>query len=72
MPFVATCMQLDFILSKPERERQMLYDITYMWNLKYGTDELIYRTETDSWTWRTDLEQTWRTEREWDRRGFRG
>ena len=26
-----------------------------MWNLKYGTNELIYRTETDSQTWRTDL-----------------
>ena len=26
-----------------------------MWNLKYGTDEPIYRTETDSQTWRADL-----------------
>ena len=25
----------------------MLYDITYMWN---HTNELIYKTETDSWT----------------------
>ena len=33
--------------SKLERERQMLYDITYMWNLKYDTKELIYKTETD-------------------------
>ena len=23
--------------SKLERKRQILYDITYMWNLKYGT-----------------------------------
>ena len=30
------------------RERQITYDITYMWNLKYDTNELIYRTETDS------------------------
>ena len=29
---------------KPERERQILYDITYMWNLKYDTNELIYET----------------------------
>ena len=28
----------------------MPYDITYMWNLKYDTDELIYETETDSQT----------------------
>ena len=26
-----------------------------MWNLKYGTDESIYRIETDSQTWRPDL-----------------
>ena len=30
-------------------------DITYMWNLKYSTNEPIYRVETDSQTWRTDL-----------------
>ena len=24
-------------------------DITYMWNLRYDTNELIYETETDSW-----------------------
>ena len=33
---------------KSERERQILYDITYMWNLKYATNELIYETETDT------------------------
>ena len=27
-----------------------------MWNLKYGIDEPIYRTETDSQTWRADLQ----------------
>ena len=26
----------------------MPYEITYMWNLKYGTNEPIYRTETAS------------------------
>ena len=31
-----------------ERERQIPYDIIYMWNLKYGTSESIYKTETDS------------------------
>ena len=28
--------------SKSERERQMPYDITYMWNLKYDTNEYTY------------------------------
>ena len=43
------------ILSEPDRERQISYDITYMWNLKYDTNELIYKTETDSQTWKTNL-----------------
>ena len=30
------------------RERQTSYGITYMWNLKYDTNDLIYETETDS------------------------
>ena len=41
--------------SKSERERQIPNDITYTWNLKYDTNELIYKTETDSQTQRTDL-----------------
>ena len=36
--------------SKSERERQIPYDIIYMWNLKYDTNELLYETETDSKT----------------------
>ena len=36
--------------SKSERERQISYDITYIWNLKYDTIELIYKTETESQT----------------------
>ena len=38
-----------------ERERQIPYNIIYMWNLNYGTNEPIYKTETDSQSWRTDL-----------------
>ena len=30
--------------SKSERERQIPYDITYMWNLKYDTNEITYKT----------------------------
>ena len=40
-------MDLDIILSEVSK-RQTLYNITYMWNLKYNTNELIYKTETDS------------------------
>ena len=42
-------------LSKSERERQVPYDITYRWNLKYDTSEPTYEAETDSQTERTDL-----------------
>ena len=34
--------------SKSEGERQIPYDITYMCNLKYNTNEHIYETKTDS------------------------
>ena len=37
-----------------DRDRLIPYDITYMWNLKYDTNELIYETETDSQTSRKD------------------
>ena len=34
--------------SKSERERQISYDTAYMWNLKNGTNEPIYKTEIES------------------------
>ena len=34
-----------------DREGKILYDIPYMWNIKRNdTNELIYKTETDSQT----------------------
>ena len=42
--------------SKSERKGQIPYDITYMWNLNYDTNELIYKTETDSQTSKTNLQ----------------
>ena len=41
--------------SKSEREKQIPYDMTYMWNLKYDTNEHIYKTKTDLQIKRTDL-----------------
>ena len=53
MPFVATWMDLVIIilseLSQKEK-RQIPHDITYMWNLKYDTNEHTYETKTDSQT----------------------
>ena len=44
-------------VSKPERKRQISYDIAYMWNLilKNDTNELIQKTEIDPQTQKTNL-----------------
>ena len=36
--------------SKSEQERQIPYNITYLWKRKYGTNELIYETEAGAQT----------------------
>ena len=53
MPFAATWMDLEIIILSEVSQKgkdQISYDITHMWNLKYDTNELIYKTETDSQT----------------------
>ena len=52
MSFEATLMDPEAnILSQTEKDKY--HDITYMWNLKYDTNELIYEAEIDSQTYRT-------------------
>ena len=56
---------------KSDRERQIPYDITDTWNLKYGANELIYDTKTGSQTYRTDVWLPWvreghRVETDWE------
>ena len=50
MPFAATKMQLDIIILQKvkKKKRQIPCNISYMWNLKYNTNELTYEAETDS------------------------
>ena len=55
MPFAATQIQLEIIISEVSQKRKAKYDTTYMWNLRYGTKEHIDKTETDSRMQRTDL-----------------
>ena len=52
MPFAATWMQLEIITVSEisQKEKKIPYDISYMWNLKYGTNDPAYKTETDSQT----------------------
>ena len=45
MLFAATWVDSEIVILS---ERQIPYDITYTWNLKYDTNELTYKTETDS------------------------
>ena len=57
MPFTATWMQLEIIILSEvsQKEKDISYDITYMWTLKCGTDKAIYKIETNSQPERTDL-----------------
>ena len=50
MPFAATQIDLEIIILSEvsQKKGQIPYDITYMWNRKYDTNELIYETDTDS------------------------
>ena len=54
MPFIVTWMDLKIVLlseaSQKEKDKYHHMDITYMWSLKYDTNELIYETRTDSQT----------------------
>ena len=50
MPFAATWMDLEIIILSEvsHTERQIPYNVTYVSNLRYDTNELIYKTGTDS------------------------
>ena len=49
MPFAATWMQVEIIILSEVRKRKTIpYHITYIRNLKHGTNQPIYKTETDS------------------------
>ena len=58
MPFTATWMDLENVIlsAGSQTEREVLYDIPYLWNLKRNdTNELTYKTERDSQTYKTNL-----------------
>ena len=59
MPFAATWMELEALILSEVRKRktntrQIPYDITYIWNLIYSTNEHFHRKKK-SWTWLIDL-----------------
>ena len=53
MPFAATWIDLEINIlsevSQKEKDKHHMISLN-MWNLKYDTNELIYKTETDSQT----------------------
>ena len=68
MPFAATWMELEILIlsevSQTEKDKHHM--ISHILNLIYGTNEPIYRKETNSWTWRTDLWLPRGRGRKWD------
>ena len=42
--FVEMWMNLETLIQNEDREKQILHNITYMWNLENGIDELICKT----------------------------
>ena len=52
MPFAATWRDIEIIILSEVSwaDKDKYHDITYMWNLKYDTNELIYETKIDSQT----------------------
>ena len=48
-PVAPTLMEI-IILNEVSQKEPILYDTTYMWNLKCDTNEITFETETDSQT----------------------
>ena len=55
MPFAGTWMDLEITIQSEANQRQISYGIVYMQNIKNDTNELIYKTEIDSQTQKTNL-----------------
>ena len=55
MSFAAMWIDLKVIILSKVSQRQISYNISYMQNLKYDTNELIYKTETDPQAQKTNF-----------------
>ena len=70
MPFIATWIQLESLIpnevNQKDKDKHNIYYITYLWNLKYGAIEHIFKIETEPWRRKTNL---WFPRGEWGGRG---
>jgi len=50
MPFAAAWMDLEIVILSEvnHTEKEIPYNTTYIWNLKYNTNQHIYEMKTDS------------------------
>ena len=50
MPFAAAWMDLEIVILSEvnQTEKEIPYNTTYVWNLKYNTNQHIYEMKTDS------------------------
>ena len=55
LPFAAAGIDQENIMLNEITETNILYDITYMWNLKNYTNESMYKIEADSQTQKVNL-----------------
>ena len=47
LPFAATWMESIMLIEITQTEKDKYFMLSHMWNLKYDTKKLIYKTETD-------------------------
>ena len=74
MPFSATWMQLELLILSEvsQKEKDKYHMISPMWNLKYGTNDPIYKTETDHGHGEQACGCQWGVRKEWDGWGVWG
>ena len=59
MPFIAAWFQLEIIIlsevNQKEKDKYHMISLICVWILNSDTNEPICETETDPWTWKTDV-----------------
>ena len=75
MPFAATQKELEILIlsevSQKEKDKYHMISLN-MWNLKYGTDDPIYKTETNHGQGEQTCDSQWGGGGEWDGRAVWG